>query len=65
MSELAAVCRALHQVMAPYAAALVVKRDDGQELYLDRRPIQKNKLPLCFGAVQVKQAFGHQEQGYV
>jgi hypothetical protein len=43
--------------MAPYAAKLDVKRDDGDELYVDTRHVQKNKKPLFFGAVQVKKSY--------
>ncbi len=47
----------LRAIMAPYATKLDVKRDDGTDLYLDTRHIQKNKKPLFFGAVQVKKAY--------
>ena len=57
MTELAAVYADLHRIMAPYAAKLDVKRDDGTELYVDTRHIQKNRKPLFFGAVQVKKAY--------
>ena len=57
MSELAAVYAELYKIMAPYAAKLEVKRDDGEELYVDTRHMQKNKKPLFFGAVQVKKAY--------
>lgn len=57
MSDLASVYAELHKIMAPYAAKLDVKRDDGEELYVDTRHIQKNKKPLFFGAVQVKKAY--------
>ena len=43
--------------MAPYAAKLDAKKDDGSELYVDTKHIQKNKKPLFFGAVQVKKAY--------
>ena len=57
MSELAALYAELHKMMSPYAAKLDVKRDDGGELYVDTRHIQKNKKPLFFGAVQVKKSY--------
>jgi hypothetical protein len=57
MSELATVYAELHKIMAPYAAKLEVKRDNGEELYVDTRHMQKNKKPLFFGAVQVKKTF--------
>ena len=57
MSELAAVYAELHKIMAPYAAKLDVKRDDGAELYVDTRHIPKNRKPLFFGAVQAKKSY--------
>lgn len=56
MPDLAPVYAELHRILAPYAAQLVTLRDDGQELYVDTRHVQKNKKPLFFGAVQVKKA---------
>lgn len=57
MSDLSSVYADLHKIMAPYAAKLDVKRDDGKELYVDTRHIQKNKKPLFFGAVQTKTSY--------
>ena len=57
MSDLAAVYAELRKIMAPYAARLQARRDDGEELYLDTRHLQKNKTPLFFGAVQIKKAY--------
>ncbi len=57
MPDLNAVFAELRKVMAPYAARLVPKRDDEQELYVDTHHIQKNKKPLFFGAVQVKKTY--------
>ena len=57
MSDLAAVYAELHKIMSPYADKLEVKRDDGEELYVDTPHIQKNKKPLFFGAVQVKKSY--------
>ncbi len=57
MTDLASVYSELHKIMAPYAAKLDAKRDDGEELYVDTRHIQKNKKPLFFGAVQVKKSY--------
>ena len=57
MSDLASVYAELHKIMATYAAKLDVKRDDGEELYVDTRHIQKNKKPLFFGAVQTKKSY--------
>jgi hypothetical protein len=56
MPDLAPVYAALHRILAPYAASLDIKRDDGTELYVDTRHLQKNKKPLFFGAVQTKKA---------
>jgi hypothetical protein len=57
VSDLASVYTELHKIMAPYAARLDAKRDDGEELYVDTRHIQKNKKPLFFGAVQTKKSY--------
>ena len=57
MADLAPVFKALHAVLQPYADRLDVKRDNGQEIYLDTHHVQKNKQPLFFGAVQVKKTF--------
>ena len=57
MPDLDAVFKALKSIMAPYASRLDAKKDDGSELYLDTRHLQKNKKPLFFGAVQVKKSF--------
>jgi hypothetical protein len=56
MAETARVYAELHRILAPFAATLEVKRDDGQQLYLDTRHRQKNGQPLFFGAVQVKKS---------
>lgn len=56
MSDLAQVYAQLHAIMAPFAAKLDVKRDDGGELYVDTRHLQKNKTPLFFGAVQARKS---------
>jgi hypothetical protein len=47
----------LHKILAPYAAKLDTRKDDGTELYIDTRHIQKNKKPLFFGAVQIKKSY--------
>lgn len=57
MVEFAEVYRELRKIMQPYAAALVVTRDDDAELALDTRIEQKNRTRLCFGAVQVKKSY--------
>lgn len=57
MTDLNRVYSELHRIMAPYAARLDVKKDDGQELYVDTRFLQKNKKPLFFGAVQIKKSY--------
>lgn len=57
MSGLAAVYAELRRIIAPYAARLDVKRDDGQELHVDTRHLQQNGKPLFFGAVQVRKSF--------
>ena len=57
MPDLDAVFIELRAIMAPFAMKLDLKRDDGSELYLDTRYIQKNKKPVFFGAVQVKKSF--------
>ncbi len=56
MPDLSPVFAALREIMAPYARRLAVTRDDGQELYVDTRHIQKNGKPLFFGAVQVRKS---------
>ena len=57
MQDFAPVYAALHKILAPYAAKLNTKKDDGSELYVDTKHIQKNKKPLFFGAVQVKKSY--------
>lgn len=57
MSDLAAVYADLHAILAPYAARLVTTRDDGTELYVDTRHVQKNRKPLFFGAVQWRKRY--------
>jgi len=57
MQDSTPVYAALHKVLAPYAARLDTKKDDGTELYVDTKHIQKNKKPLFFGAVQVKKSY--------
>ena len=57
MPELSTVYAALHRIMAPYAAKLDTKRDDGAELYIDTRHIQKNNRPLFFGAVRMQKSY--------
>ncbi len=57
MDDFNPVFQALRAVLLPYAPGLDVKRDDGQELYLDTRHLQKNKKPLFFGAVQIKKSY--------
>ncbi|BDI07649.1 hypothetical protein [Sphaerotilus microaerophilus] len=57
MADLGAVFSDLRAIMAPYAARLDSKKDDGTELYVDTRHVQKNRKPLFFGAVQVKKAY--------
>jgi hypothetical protein len=57
MPDLSPVFAELRKIMAPYAGKLAATRDDGQELYVDTRHIQKNKKPLFFGAVQVKKSY--------
>jgi hypothetical protein len=57
MQDSANVYAALHKILAPYAAKLDAKKDDGSELYVDTKHIQKNKKPLFFGAVQVKKSY--------
>jgi hypothetical protein len=56
-ADLTTVYAGLHAILAPYAARLAVVRDDGQELYVETRYIQKNRKPLFFGAVQVKKSY--------
>jgi hypothetical protein len=57
MQDLAAVYAALHGILAPYAARLDTRKDDGLELYVDTKHVQKNGKPLFFGAVQIKQRY--------
>ena len=57
MQDFTTVYAALHTILAPYAAKLDTKKDDGSELYVDTKHIQKNKRPLFFGAVQVKKSY--------
>lgn len=57
MQNFATVYTALYQILAPYAAQLEIKKDDAAELYVDTKHLQKNKKPLFFAAVQIKQSY--------
>jgi hypothetical protein len=57
MPDFAPIYSELYNLLFPYATALDTKVDDGSELYLDTRHIQKNKKPLFFGAVQIKKTY--------
>ena len=57
MSEFKPVFVALQKILAPYVVKLDTKKSDDTELYVDTRHIQKNKKPLCFGAVQMKKSY--------
>ena len=57
MPDLTAVFAELHKILAPYAAKLDTKIDNGTELYVDTRHAQKNNKPLFFGAVQLKKSY--------
>ena len=57
MTDLAPVYAALHKILVQYAAKLDTKRDDGTELWVDTRHLQKDRKPLFFGAVQVKKSY--------
>lgn len=52
-----AVFQALRALLAPHAPRLLVKSDTAENYYLDTAIIQKNKLPLFFGAVQIKKNY--------
>ncbi|HYF79500.1 MAG TPA: hypothetical protein VD973_20535 [Symbiobacteriaceae bacterium] len=52
-----AVFQALRALLAPHAPRLLVKTDTAENYYLDTAIIQKNKLPLFFGAVQIKKNY--------
>ena len=56
MTDLVPVYAALHKILVQYAAKLDTKRDDGIELWVDTRHLQKNKKPLFFGAVQLRKS---------
>jgi hypothetical protein len=57
VADLATVFAQLHKIMAPHVAALDIKQDDAEQLYVDTRHLQKNKKPLFFGAVQMKKSY--------
>ena len=57
MQDFSAVYKALHKILASYAAKLDTKKDDESELYVNTKFIQKNKKPLFFGAVQIKKSY--------
>jgi hypothetical protein len=52
-----AVFQALRALLAQHAPRLLVKTDTAENYYLDTAIIQKNKLPLFFGAVQIKKSY--------
>lgn len=55
MADLAAVFRAMREIVEPCAAGLERKTDNGTELYLEKR-LEGGK-PLFFGAVQLKKNY--------
>ncbi|MEW5814717.1 MAG: hypothetical protein AB1798_04875 [Spirochaetota bacterium] len=57
MVDFSQVFAELRRIMLPYARKLDCKVDDESELYVDTKHIQKNKKPLCFGAVQIKKNY--------
>ena len=57
MPDLTTVFAELHKILAPYAAKLDTKKDDGNELYVDTWHAQKNKKSIFFGAVQLKRSY--------
>jgi hypothetical protein len=57
MADLEPVFRTLRELLEPYAATLVVKRDDPGELYLDTHHVMENGQPLFFGAVQARRRY--------
>lgn len=56
-AEFPAVFQGLRALLAPLAPRLLVKHDSDEHYYLDTAIIQKNKLPLFFGAVQIKKNY--------
>ena len=57
MSDLKPVFAELRSVMAPYGARLAVKRDTGDEYYVESADTATNGKPAFFGAVQVKKGY--------
>lgn len=57
MSDLKPVFAALHAVMAPYGSRLAVKRDTGDEYYVESANAASNGKPAFFGAVQIKKGY--------
>lgn len=56
-AEFPAVFQAIRALLAPHAPRLLVKTDTADTFYLDTAIIQPNKLPLFFGAVQIKKNY--------
>ncbi|SKA13390.1 hypothetical protein [Novilysobacter spongiicola] len=57
MSDLKPVFGALRSVMAPYGSRLAVKRDTGDEYYVESANAASNGKPEFFGAVQIKKGY--------
>ncbi|MFZ5826599.1 MAG: hypothetical protein ACOY94_20085 [Bacillota bacterium] len=56
-AEFPAIFTRLKTILEPHAPRLVVKTDTADTYYLDTAYIQKNKLPIFFGSVQVKKNY--------
>ncbi|HLN63181.1 MAG TPA: hypothetical protein VK464_16720 [Symbiobacteriaceae bacterium] len=55
--EFPAVFQRLKAILAPHAPRLLVKTDTADVYYLDTAHVMPNKLPLFFGAAQVKKNY--------
>jgi hypothetical protein len=57
MPDLNAVFSRIRSMLATYVSKLDAKQDEPTVLYMDTKFIQKNKKPLFFAAVQMKNSY--------
>ena len=56
-AEFPVVFQRLKAILAPHAPRLLVKTDTADTYYLDTHHVMPNKLPLFFGAAQIKKNY--------
>ncbi|HJZ59126.1 MAG TPA: hypothetical protein VKE74_29550 [Gemmataceae bacterium] len=56
-NDFVAVFARLRAILTPYAARMIVTKDDANWYYLDTKSIGPNKKPICFAAVRLGKAY--------